>query len=483
MKRASFSLSFCAAFRRVLFAVCAAALLGPAFCAAPALAQGARAQQYHPGLRTLGIWDPVLGLRLDAAVWYPSLRASREVRLDGWTITASRNGREVAGRYPLILISHGAASNRLALHDLAEALARRGFVVAAPTHPHDNMDDTSDIYRASLLQDRPLHLLLTLETLLAHPELSAIIDESRIGLLGVGSGSATVLQLLGARPDVTKLPAYCAEDPGIDPYCTPWAKAQYPQLEKEAALLLSQLGTDVLTPRLDALSKPAPLEPPRQNAPPPAPAEAASKETGEENPEAMPSPLPSPVRVVPAKTSRRPAATRAVKAAALLTPGLAALFQGQDLRSLPVAMAIVSVENDELYPPSSNAARLRGQFPPGTQWLSIPGASHYSVQSMCPQSLIESFPAMCGRNTPKDNAARQARTAFLTDFFQKALGAPLPPLAEAETTPPKQSGRKTVQPQANATKNATLAPAANATQSAAPKANATKRSGPRRNQR
>lgn len=399
-----------------------------------AAAQGARAQQYYPGLRTLGIWDPALNIRLDVAVWYPSIRPSRDFRLDGWALTASRNGREVPGRYPLLLVSHDAASNRLALHDLAAALARKGFVVAIPTHAQDSLDDASGMFRASTLMDRPLHLLLTLETVLATPELAPLVDESRIGLLGVGAGSATVLQLMGARPDVAGISAYCLEEPGADLYCTPWAKRHFPLLEKEFSLLLSQRGPTAFTPALTALQKPEPPAP--QPAPIPEKTEGAPEEAGEEN-SVMPPPLPTPPKPTQKKQPLRRVSAHSIKAAALVTPGLSALFSSQSLQSLPAPVAILSVNQDEVYPVAFNATRLRDALPQGTRYLSIPDVGHYAMQAPCPQALLESFPAVCGKTSPQDAKARQTRDTFLTDFFLETLGSPLPPLPETESPAPK----------------------------------------------
>lgn len=460
--------------RFFLFAV----LLALGFCPGwtrHAAAQGARAQQYHTGLRTLGIWDPALNIRLDVAVWYPSIRPSREFRLDGWALTASRNGREVPGRYPLLLVSHDAASNRLALHDLAAALARKGFVVAIPTHAQDSLDDASGMFRASILMDRPLHLLLTLETVLATPELAPLVDESRIGLLGVGAGSATVLQLMGARPDVVRFSPYCLEEPGVDPYCTPWARRHFSLLEKEFALLLAQRGPAAFTPALTALHKPetpAPL-PPAPEAPESAPAEA-----GEEN-AIMPPPLPAPLRPALKKQPPRRASAHSIKAAALVTPGLSALFSAQELQSLSTPVAILSVSDDEVYPAAFNAARLRDALPQGTRYLAIPDVGHYAMQAPCPQALAESFPAICGKTSLQDVKARQTRDGFLAEFFLETLGSPLPPLPEAAPPAPKTAANATAKnapPSHNAT--AAAQSSVNATQAASKTGaskNATKR--------
>ena len=122
------------------------------FITVPALADNG----YNPGFRTLGFWQQESGIRVDVNVWYPSVRAPRSLSYAPWTIRGARNGKPVPGRFPLILLSHPSSGTRFSFHDTAAALAARGFVVAAPTHPRDCMENMDHLFLWEQLKDRAL---------------------------------------------------------------------------------------------------------------------------------------------------------------------------------------------------------------------------------------------------------------------------------------------------------------------------------------
>jgi predicted dienelactone hydrolase len=112
------------------------------------------------------------------------------------------------------------------------------------------------MYTAELLRDRPRHLLRALETVLASPDFAPYVDESRIGLLGVGFGSITVLQLAGAMPDFSRLRGYCpgGEDYAGDAFCPSWTRQRLLELSGEMAALERGGKGGVFNPRLDIFS-------------------------------------------------------------------------------------------------------------------------------------------------------------------------------------------------------------------------------------
>ena len=95
--------------------------------------------------------------------------------------------------------------------DLALALARAGFVVAAPTHPHDNTSDASSVGMVRDLADRPRHVSETLDYLLTKWPGREHIDADRIGMFGFSLGGFTTLVLAGATPDLGLLRRRCAQ--------------------------------------------------------------------------------------------------------------------------------------------------------------------------------------------------------------------------------------------------------------------------------
>lgn len=186
----------------------------------------------QPGFRTLGVWNPTTGVRLDLAIWYPTNRSPSSVDYGNWTFSASRGAPPLTGQHPLVLLSHDSAGSRFSLHQLATALVQKGFVVAAPTHLGDNIDNMSLLFTGEQLVQRARQLSATLDTLLSHSDTAPLIDPQRIGVLGIGPGGTAALLLAGARLDPTGWSSYCTRSPARsnDPYCSPWAKVRMDKL-------------------------------------------------------------------------------------------------------------------------------------------------------------------------------------------------------------------------------------------------------------
>lgn len=194
-------------------------------CLAAAWAHAA--EPYTPGFRTLGEWQAQPALRLDINVWYPSHRSARELSYVPWTIRAARNAKAAEGRFPLLLLSHATPGTRFSYHTVAAWLASCGFVVAAPTHAGDCMDNMDDLFTWNQLARRVADLSSTLDILLADKELSASIDPQRVGLLGYGAGATAALLMGGALPDCASAwPGYCARAGAGDAYCGPGVRGR-----------------------------------------------------------------------------------------------------------------------------------------------------------------------------------------------------------------------------------------------------------------
>lgn len=188
------------------------------------------AEQFHPGFKTVGVWDAEHNVRLDINVWYPSVRRPSDVVYAPWELRVARNGREAEGRFPLLLLSHDSSESRFSHHDTAAMLARYGFVVAAPTHTNDNTNAMQSLFTLRQLLDRAQQARTTLDVLVRHPDISASIDANRIGVLGFGVGGTTALMLGGALPSGSGWKEYCDQSTVGDPYCTDWAHPRMDQL-------------------------------------------------------------------------------------------------------------------------------------------------------------------------------------------------------------------------------------------------------------
>ncbi|WP_417679574.1 alpha/beta hydrolase family protein [Roseibium sp.] len=170
------------------------------------------------GVRKFEVSDPVSGRMMDALAFYPS-PAEGVVDAGPYHVEAARDAEIAAGRYPLILLSHGNLGSMLGHHDLATALARRGYIVVSLTHPGDNFRDPSGLGATSTTLGRPLQISAALTAVLRDTLLSAHADSTRIGFIGFSAGGETGLLLAGAKPDLKRLETYCASRPDDHHVC------------------------------------------------------------------------------------------------------------------------------------------------------------------------------------------------------------------------------------------------------------------------
>ena len=193
---------------RALAAACAASLLGSALIVSGARADGV-------GFRDIAVDHG--GERLTVALWYPAAGPSGRTIVGPFAMAATPGAAVGAGRYGLVLISHGTGGGRLNHRGTAIRLARSGYVVAAPEHAGDSWRDgrysgTSDNWRR-----RPRQLSATLDRLLRDPEFGRRIDPARIGAVGHSAGGYSVLALIGGRADTRLLARHCTRNRDADP--------------------------------------------------------------------------------------------------------------------------------------------------------------------------------------------------------------------------------------------------------------------------
>lgn len=193
-----------------------------AFLLVPLLAVSA-ARADGVGFRDIAL--DLEGERLAVALWYPAAGPSGRTVIGPFAMAATSGAPVGAGRYGLVLISHGSGGGRLNHRGTAIRLARGGYVVAAPEHAGDSWrDDRYSGTSANWLR-RPRQLSATLDRLLGDPEFGRRIDPARIGAVGHSAGGYGVLALIGGRADTRLLARHCTrnrdEDPGFCAYGRP----------------------------------------------------------------------------------------------------------------------------------------------------------------------------------------------------------------------------------------------------------------------
>jgi len=167
-------------------------------------AEGGPIARYDRTL-TIEIWYPasLAPGQVPGGVYHTVARdPARAAQLHGRAVRDAAAATPPDGGYPLVIISHGYPGNRFLLSHLAENLASKGFVVAAPDHPDSTYADQKAF--ASTLYNRPLDQLFVLEELGrlsragSGSVLAGLADASRTGIIGYSMGGYGVMNALGA---------------------------------------------------------------------------------------------------------------------------------------------------------------------------------------------------------------------------------------------------------------------------------------------
>lgn len=182
---------------------------------------------------------------LDAGLWYPALNPKGVKEEIAYAITLKVSGLEVgvptvvrgqalqdaavngaAAPYPLVIFSHGFATNAAWYSTIVEHYASYGFIVLAPEHVEQLDDAWSEMWTASIDRPRDIKQTLDYAEALNAPggELAGLIDMQHVAVVGHSSGGYTALALAGAQYDLAGFNARCAQLPPADPnqfLCTP----------------------------------------------------------------------------------------------------------------------------------------------------------------------------------------------------------------------------------------------------------------------
>jgi len=193
---------------KVIACVVAALLLE---CISPAFAEGSQADPAHPvGFRQIEFVDGPRHLAL--AMFYPAElpdKSATPFAMPFFTnLHLYQDAPLAAGRYKLVMFSHGRGSNPLSYAWFAEALASHGYIVAGLYHFRANSYDQTIAYLANKLWQRPRDVSLAVSFLLSDPLWGSYIDTDRIGVAGHSQGGFTSLWIGGAKVDPDKFLAF-----------------------------------------------------------------------------------------------------------------------------------------------------------------------------------------------------------------------------------------------------------------------------------
>lgn len=177
----------------------------------------AQAQSYQPAMAPLEINDPESDRDLSGFLWYPTdatAPLTYDFESEVWMGTQVVKGAEPAsGQFPLVVLSHGMFGNAYNQAWLASALAQRGYVVAAISHPGTSTwSRDPDLTRQ--LWERPKDVSRVIDHAMTSPDLAGLFDPDKVFMAGHSLGGFTAIALAGGRYDVARLDRFCDETPG-----------------------------------------------------------------------------------------------------------------------------------------------------------------------------------------------------------------------------------------------------------------------------
>jgi predicted dienelactone hydrolase len=146
---------------------------------------------------------------LDVAVWYPTAdpawTPASPIEQDLLAALDAPPHPEAVG-LPSVVFSHGHCGSEAKMSHLLAALARAGFVAAAPAHAGDTViDPDCEADVGTAIAQRPADLEAVLDALLAWNEdpawpLAGAIDPGRIGAMGLSLGALSTTQRAAVDP-------------------------------------------------------------------------------------------------------------------------------------------------------------------------------------------------------------------------------------------------------------------------------------------
>jgi predicted dienelactone hydrolase len=159
---------------------------------------------------------------LKTLVWYPAGDAARDQPLEP-TLKGVIDAEAAAdsGPFPIVMFSHGSGGIPHQSTYYTSHLASHGFVVAAPPHPGNTIDDCFPCRDQAVLLDsflnRPDDIRFVLDSLLplnddAESHLYGALDAERVGMSGHSFGGLVTVQL--ARQDGPFSAALAMAPPG-----------------------------------------------------------------------------------------------------------------------------------------------------------------------------------------------------------------------------------------------------------------------------
>lgn len=193
----------------------------------------ARPGEHAVGVATIELVNVAQGdRRLAVDLWFPAaVAAGATPETYSGTLTAEppapptrftrpgiavRDAKRAAGRFPLVIVSHGYDNESVLLSWLTENLASKGYVVAAMRHRDPPITDRARFHETLL--HRPLDVAFVAKELQRSLGEEGFVDPARTALIGYSMGGYGVLTVAGGELDPASPLAQIVPDGGLAPY-------------------------------------------------------------------------------------------------------------------------------------------------------------------------------------------------------------------------------------------------------------------------
>jgi predicted dienelactone hydrolase len=140
------------------------------------------------------------GYQFPMLVMYPSDTPAEPVGFGPFNLDMAANALPRSGCHPVVLISHGSGGTHLGYLELARRLVRAGYVVCMPEHPGNNRSNNALADSPENLANRPRHLTLALDLILADESLASELNARLVAVVGHSMGGYTALAIAGGQP-------------------------------------------------------------------------------------------------------------------------------------------------------------------------------------------------------------------------------------------------------------------------------------------
>ncbi|MDH6252407.1 putative dienelactone hydrolase [Chryseobacterium sp. H1D6B] len=178
-------------------------------------------QIINVGEQTISYTDNTRERLVKTQVWYPTTdKDVKNTELPFLLPPTVRNATFVNKKHPLIVLSHVTGGNRLSLSWLAIELAKKGYIVIAPDHWGNTLDNKIPEYFVRYWE-RPLDMSFLLSSFLQDKRFNHYVDNSRIGTIGFSLGGYTSLALAGIQLDCELLKLNVSSEQGRQEFTVP----------------------------------------------------------------------------------------------------------------------------------------------------------------------------------------------------------------------------------------------------------------------